>query len=282
MSGGKNGWQVFRALRYPNYRLFFGGQFVSVIGTFLTNTAMGWLGGTLTDDPHQKAMFISLVLFASQIPLFILGPVAGVWVDRMNWRKLLVGTQTLSMLQSFALAALALAHQINLPIAVGLALFQGLVNAFDIPGRQAFLVEMVTDRQDLANAIALNSTMVHSARLIGPAAAGLLIHWVGMGYCFLFDGFSYLAVIAALLAMRIEPRVMRKQKSVFQEFSDGLKYVAGFPPARELLVLMALFSLSGVPAAMVLMPLFGSHFGGASRGDLVYGFLVPQHPGSER
>jgi MFS family permease len=273
MSGGKNGWAVFRALRHPNYRLFFGGQLVSVIGTFLTNTAMGWLGGTLTNDPHRKALFISLVLFASQIPLFILGPLAGVWVDRMNRQKLLVGTQTLSMLQSFALAALALAHQINLPIAVGLALFQGLINAFDIPGRQAFLVEMVTDRQDLANAIALNSTMVHSARLIGPAAAGLLIHWVGMGYCFLFDGFSYLAVIAALLAMHITPRVMRKQKSVFQEFSEGLKYVAGFPPARELLVFMALFSLSGVPAAMVLMPLFGSHFGGASRGDLVYGFL---------
>lgn len=273
MSDENNGWQVFRALRHPNYRLFFGGQLISVIGTFLTNTAMGWLASTLTNDPHRKAMFISLVLFASQIPLFVLGPIAGVWVDRINRQKLLVGTQTLSMLQSFALAALALAHRINLPIAVGLALFQGLVNAFDIPGRQAFLVEMVTDRQDLANAIALNSTMVHSARLIGPAAAGLLIHWVGMGWCFLLDGFSYLAVIAALMAMRIQPRAARKQKSVFHEFSEGLRYVAGFPPARELLMLLAIFSLSGVPAAMVLMPLFGLHFGRAGRGDLVYGFL---------
>jgi MFS family permease len=273
MSSSKNGGHIFRALRHPNYRLFFGGQLISVIGTFLTNTAMGWLASTLTPDPHRKALFISLVLFASQIPLFVLGPIGGVWVDRINRQKLLVVTQSLSMLQSFALAWLALTHRIDLPIAVGLALFQGLVNSFDIPGRQAFLVEMVTDRQDLANAIALNSTMVHSARLIGPAAAGLLIHWVGMGWCFLLDGFSYLAVIAALIAMHIQARAARKPKSVFQEFYDGLRYVVGFPPARELLVLMALFSLSGVPAAMVLMPLFGIHFGGASRGDLVYGFL---------
>ncbi|MGD0540850.1 MAG: MFS transporter [Tepidisphaeraceae bacterium] len=273
MRGDNDGWRVFRALRHPNYRLFFGGQLISVIGTFLTNTAMGWLASTLTTDPHRKAMFISLVLFASQIPLFVLGPVGGVWVDRLNRQKLLVATQTLSMLQSFALAWLALTHRIDLPLAVGLAMFQGLINAFDMPGRQAFLVEMVTDRQDLANAIALNSTMVHSARLIGPAAAGLLIHWVGMGWCFLLDGFSYLAVIAALMAMRIQARAPRKPKSVFHEFYDGLRYVAGFPPARELLVLMALFSLSGVPAMMVLMPLFGSHFGGVGRGDLVYGFL---------
>ena len=146
-----------RALRHPNYRLFFGGQLISVIGTFLTNTAMGWLASTLTNDPHRKALFISLVLFASQIPLFVLGPIGGVWVDRLNRRKLLVGTQTLSMLQCFALAALSLTHRINLAWALGLALVQGLINAIDIPGRQAFVVDMVTDRQDLANAIVLNS-----------------------------------------------------------------------------------------------------------------------------
>ncbi len=262
-----------RALRHRNYRLFFGGQLISVIGTFLTNTAMGWLASTLTPDPHRKALFISLVLFASQIPLFVLGPIGGVWVDRLNHRKLLVGTQTLSMLQSFALAGLSLTHRINLGWALGLALVQGLINAIDIPGRQAFVVDMVTDRQDLANAIALNSTMVHGARLIGPAAAGLLIHWVGMGYCFLLDGFSYLAVIAALLAMRIKSRPRRERKPVLHELWEGFRYVAGFPPAREILLLIALFSLSGVPAVMVLMPLFGLHFGGSVRGDLVYGFL---------
>jgi MFS family permease len=157
--------------------------------------------------------------------------------------------------------------------ALGLALVQGLINAIDIPGRQAFVIEMVEDREDLGNAIALNSTMVHGARLVGPAAAGLLIHWVGMGYCFLFDGFSYVAIIAALLAMKIQPRPARPRKPVLHELYEGLRYVAGFPPARELLLLMALFSLSGVPAVMVLMPLFGLHFGGPHRGDLVYGFL---------
>jgi len=270
---GRRGWQALRALRHPNYRLFFGGQLISVTGTFLTNTAMGWLASTLTSDPHRKALFISLVLFASQIPLFVLGPIGGVWVDRLNRRKLLVATQTLSMLQSFALAGLSLTHRINLPWALGLALVQGLINALDIPGRQAFVVDMVNDRQDLANAIALNSTMVHGARLIGPAAAGLLIHWVGMGYCFLLDGFSYLAVIAALLAMRIESRPPRPRRPVLHELYEGLRYVAGFPPAREILVLTALFGLSGVPAVMVLMPLFGLHFGGHARGDLIYGFL---------
>lgn len=271
-NSGWRAWQALRALHHRNYRLFFGGQFISVIGTFLTNTAMGWLASTLTNDPRQKAFFISLVLFASQIPLFVIGPIAGVWVDRLRRQKLLVGTQTLSMLQSFALAALSLSHRINMYWAVGLALAQGLINAVDIPGRQTFVIEMVEDRQDLANAIALNSTMVHSARLIGPAAAGLLIHWVGMGYCFLLDGFSYLAVIAALLSMHIKPVPPRPRKPVLHELYEGLRYVAGFPPARELLLLMALFSLSGVPAIMVLMPIFGLHFGG-QKGDLIYGFL---------
>jgi len=270
---GELGRLAFRALRHRNYRLFFGGQLISVIGTFLTNTAMGWLASTLTNDPHRKALFISLVLFASQVPLFVLGPIGGVWVDRLNRQKLLVGTQTLSMLQSFALAALALSRHINMYWAVGLALVQGLINALDIPGRQAFVVEMVTDRRDLANAIALNATMVHSARIIGPAAAGLLIHWVGMGYCFLLDGFSYLAVIAALMAMHIKPRPPRTKTSMLHELYEGIRYVAGFEPARELLGLMAIFSLSGAPAIMVLMPLFGLHFGGSGRGDLVYGFL---------
>ena len=264
---------TFRALRHRNYRLFFGGQIISLIGTFLTNTAMGWLGSTLTSDPHLKATYISLVLFATQIPMLVLGPFGGVWVDRLNRQKLIIGTQAFSMLQSFALAALSLSHRINIYWAVALALVQGIINAFDIPGRQAFVVEMVNDRQDLANAIALNSTMVHCARLIGPAIAGLLIHWIGMGYCFLFDGISYLAVLASLFAMHIQPRPPRQRKPVLHELHDGFRYVMGSAPARELMTLMALFSLSGLPAIMVLMPLFGIHFGGSTHGDLVYGFL---------
>jgi MFS family permease len=264
---------LFRALKHRNYRLFFGGQIISVVGTFLTNTAMGWLGSTLTPDPHRKALFISLVLFASQIPMFVLGPLAGVWVDRLNRQKVLLVTQTLSMLQSFALAWLSFTHRIDLASAVALALVQGIINAMDIPARQSFVVEMVTDRQDLANAIALNSTMVHLARLIGPAAAGLLIHGVGMGWCFLLDGISYIAVLIALASMNITPRPRPPRKSVAVELREGLRYIAHFTPARELILLMTIFSLSGIPAAMVLMPLFGSYFGGSHRGDLVYGFL---------
>jgi len=265
--------QVFRALRHRNYRLFFGGQFISVIGTFLTNTATGWLAFILTPDPQKKALFIGIVLFAAQIPMFVLGPIGGVFVDRVNRQKLIIVTQILSMLQSFALAALALSGWINIPEVIALALVQGLINSLDIPGRQAFLVEMVTDRQDLPNAIALNSTMVHSARLIGPAAAGLLIHWVGIGWCFLLDGCSYLAVIAALLAMRIQPRAIRKKSGVLAELREGFAYVVKFQPARELLLLMAIFSISGIPAVLVLLPLFGAHFGGARHGDMVFGFL---------
>lgn len=267
------GSQVIRALRHRNYRLFFGGQFISVVGTFLTNTATGWLAFILTPDPHKKALFIGIVLFATQIPLFVIGPIGGVIVDRVNRQKLIVTTQILSMLQSFALAGLALAHVINIPEVIALALVQGLINSLDVPGRQAFLVEMVTDRQDLPNAIALNSTMVHSARLIGPAAAGLLIHWVGIGWCFLLDGCSYFAVIAALLAMRIKPRKRPKKSGVLVELREGFHYIARFPPARELLLLMAILSISGVPAVLVLMPLFGAHFGGRGHGDLVFGFL---------
>ena len=267
-------WPVVRALRHRNYKLFFGGQLISVIGNFLTNTAMIWLAFLLTPNPQQKAWLIGIVAFSSQIPMFILGSFAGVWVDRLNKRKLLIVTQTLSMFESFALAALTLMKVINIPEVIGLALFQGVVNAMDIPGRQSFLVEMVTDRADLPNAIALNSTMVHTARLIGPAAAGLLIHWVGVGYCFLLDGISYLAVIGALMAMTIQPRPPRKKASVLEELREGFTYVLGFPPARVLLILMAILSLSGIPAMMVLLPIFGSHFGGAVHGDLVFGFLA--------
>jgi MFS family permease len=264
---------VFRALRHRNYRLFFGGQLVSLIGTFLTNTSMIWLAFILTPNPQKKAWLIGVVAFASQIPVFILGPICGVWVDRVNRQKLLVVTQSISMLQSFALAILSFTHLISIPWAIGLALLQGTINSIDIPGRQAFLVEMVTDRQDLPNAIALNSTMVHGARLFGPAIAGLLIGWLGIGWCFLLDGISYIAVISALVAMRITPRPPRSLASVREELREGWAYVRGFAPARILLLLMAVFSLSGIPAMMVLVPIFGSYFGKAEHGAEFFGFL---------
>src|SRR5947209_10918465 len=200
---------MLRAFRHRNYRLFFAGQVVSLVGTFLTQVATTWLVYHLTG----KAWLLGVVGFAGQIPMFALAPFAGVWVDRWNRRRLIVVTQTLAMLQSFALALLTFRYAGNQSIAVPgiivLSLVQGLINAFDMPGRQAFLVEMVTDRNDLSNAIALNSTMVHGARLVGPAVAGFLIYYVGAGYCFLLDGISYIALIAALLAMRTTPRPPR-------------------------------------------------------------------------
>lgn len=263
--------QLFlRALRHRNYRLFFAGQLVSLIGTFLTQVATVWLVYSLT----HKAWVLGVTGFVGQIPMFCIAPFAGVLVDRVNRRKMIVVTQILAMLQSFALAALALPHRINVIEIIALSLFQGLVNAFDMPARQAFLIEMVTDPADLANAIALNSTMVHGARLIGPALAGFLIYWVGAGWCFLLDGMSYIAVIAALLAMNIQPRNRPVRRSVLVELKEGLRYAYDVAPIRVLLLLMAVQSLSGIPAFTILMPIYGDYFGGAKHGAQTLGFLM--------
>jgi len=271
---------IFRALRHRNYRLFFGGQLVSLVGTFLTQIATVWFVYRLTKDTR----LLGIVGFAGQLPMFLLAPFAGVWADRVNRQRFIVLTQALSMLQSFGLAAVAfyfgrpghINTQVAVPSLIGLAIIQGLVNAFDMPARQAFLVEMVTDRADLANAIALNSTMVHGARLIGPAAAGLIIAAVGESLCFLIDAISYIGVIIALVAMRVTPRPPRAPKSVLHELAEGAKYVWHFRPIRVLLLLMAMLSLTGMPAISTLMPIFADHFstGGASRnGAQVFGFL---------
>jgi MFS family permease len=253
---------IARALRHRNYRLFFAGQIVSLCGTFLTQVAMVWLVYSIT----HSGKILGITAFAGQIPAFALGPFAGVWVDRLNRRRLIVITQTLAMCQSFALAGLiGFFHSsaVVVPGLVMLALAQGLINAFDMPGRQAFLVEMVDNRDDLANAIALNSTMVHAARLLGPALAGFLIHYVGAVLCFLLDGTSYIAVIAALLAMRLQPKPPRANgKSVLAELREGFSYVWRFAPIRAMLLLMAILSLTGMPAFSVLMPIFANALSG--------------------
>jgi MFS family permease len=206
--------------------------------------------------------------------MFTLGPFAGVWVDRLHRRGLLVITQTLAMLESFALAALALSGRITVNEIIALNFFQSIINAFDMPGRQAFLVEMVTDRRDLANAVALNSTMVHGARIIGPAVAGLLIAWVGEGLCFTIDGISYIFVILALLAMHVVHRKLPAPRSLLADLKDGCVYIWHFLPIRILLIVVAVISLTGIPALMVLMPIFAAHFAGAtSAGAKVYGLL---------
>jgi MFS family permease len=265
-----------RAFRHRNYRLFFAGQLVSLCGTFLSQVAVVWLVYRLTG----KAWVLGVVAFCGQVPLFVLAPFAGVWVDRWDRRRLLVITQALSAIQSFGVAAVAYwltgrsSHTAVIAIG-GLALFQGLVNAFDMPARQAFLVQMVEAREDLANAIALNSTMVHTARLIGPAAAGFLIFYVGEAMCFALDGVSYGAVIVSLLLMRVTRYAPPKSKvSVLGQLREGFDYVWQFTPIRALLLLMALLSLSGLPALTVLMPIFADFLGGPGRGPQTLGMLM--------
>ena len=262
-------WNVLvRALRHRNYRLFFGGQGISLIGTWMTRVATGWLVYRLTGS----AFLLGLVSFSGQIPILFLGPFAGVWVDRWNRHRVLVVTQILSMLESFALAALALAGTITVHEVILLNLFQGAVNAFDMPARQAFVIEMVEDQEDLGNAIALNSSLVNAARLIGPSVAGMLIAVVGEGYCFLIDGISYVAVIVSLLLMVVTagstPRV---RESVIAELRDGWNYVRRSLPISSILLLLTLISLVGMPYT-ALMPIFAGKIlhGGAH----TLGFLM--------
>jgi MFS family permease len=241
---------IGRALRHRNYRLFFFGQGISLVGTWLTRVATSWLVYRLTGS----AFVLGMIGFVGQIPTFFLAPIAGVWVDRWNRHRTLVVTQVLAMIQSALLAALAWGRPTVAGIAA-LSVFQALINAFDMPARQAFVVQMVEDRTDLPNAIALNSSMVNAARLIGPSVAGILIALFGEGWCFAIDAASYLAVIASLLAMRLEaiPAAPRKTR-VTAELVEGLRYVASHLPIRSVLLLLAVVSLMGMPYT-VLMPI---------------------------
>ena len=248
-SGVSHAW---RALRHRNFRLFFGGQTISLIGTWMTRVATGWLVYRLTGS----ALLLGTVSFAGQIPTFLVAPFAGVWVDRLDRRQVLVWTQTLSMVQSLTLAALTLSHHITIPLLLTLSVMQGCINAFDMPGRQSFMIKLVDDPRDLQNAIAINSSMVNAARLIGPSLAGMLIAVSSEGWCFLVDGISYLAVIASLLMMRLHaPVVKRAATSTLSELKDGWVYVSQFVAVRTILLLFAVVSLMGMPF-VVLMPVF--------------------------
>ncbi len=246
---------MLRALSHRNYKLFFSGQSISLIGTWMTRIATSWLVYRLTGS----AFLLGIVGFAGQIPSFVLAPFAGVLVDRWNRHRLLVATQVMALLQSLVMAVLALTGLIKIWHVIVLSILQGLINAFDMPARQAFVVEMVEKREDLANAIALNSSMVNAARLLGPSIGGVVIAAVGEGWCFLLDAISYLAVIASLMAMKITPRVMRTTTgaSIFQQLREGWTYAARFAPIRNVLLLLALVSLAGMPYT-VLMPVFAN------------------------
>jgi MFS family permease len=256
-SGNTSGTLAFmlRTLKYPNYRLFFGGQIVSVTGTWITMTATSWLVYRLTGS----ALLLGVVGFASQFPAFLMTPFAGIFVDRWDRHRLLVVTQTLSMVQSFVLAALTLTHTITIPWLIAVSVVQGLVNAFDMPTRQAFVVTLIEDKRDLGNAIALNSSMFNAARLLGPTVAGAIIAATNEGWCFFIDGVSYLAVIGSLLAMRVPSTATpsKKGESPLAQFKDGWDYTYGSRPIRSIITLIALVCLVGVPYT-VLMPVFAA------------------------
>ena len=264
-SGPSHAW---RALKHRNFRLFFAGQTISLIGTWMTRVATSWLVYRLTGS----ALLLGTVSFAGQIPTFVVAPFAGVWVDRLDRRQVLVWTQTLSMVQSLALAGLTLSHLITIHWILGLSVMQGIINAFDMPGRQAFMVQMVEDRRDLSNAIAINSSMVNMARLVGPSLAGMLIAVSSEGWCFLVDGISYIAVIISLLMMRLHvAQIQRKVNSTFTDMKVGWTYVSEFLPVRTILLLFALVSLMGMPY-VVLMPIFAAKV--LQGGPHTLGFLM--------
>jgi MFS family permease len=256
------------ALKSKNYRLFFAGQGISLIGTWMTQLATIWLVYNLTKSP----LMLGVVGFSSQIPSFFLSPFGGVFVDRFSRHRTLIGTQILAMMQSLALAVLALTGVIQVWHIIALSLVQGFINAVDAPARQTFVPELVERREDLANAIAINSTMFNGARLIGPAIGGLLLASVGAAYCFLIDGFSYIAVIIALLAMQIKPSKIRPTNAnPLQRIKEGFVYAFGFPPICSVLLLSALVSLMGLQYT-VLVPIFAEEIlkGGAE----TLGFLM--------
>src|SRR5579863_8457679 len=259
---------AWRALRHRNFRLFFGGQTISLIGTWMTRVATSWLVYRLT----KSSLLLGTVGFAGQIPTFLLAPLAGVIVDRIDRRRVLVWTQTLAMVQSLLLAWLTLSHRINIGEVLALSAMQGVINAFDMPGRQSFMIRMVEDRADLSNAIAINSSMVNAARLLGPSLAGLLIAVTNEGWCFLVDGVSYIAVIASLLMMRITRDAPRHQgATMMEQLRQGWDYVAESLPIRSILTLFALISLMGWPF-MVLMPIFAAQV--LHGGPHTLGFLM--------
>jgi MFS family permease len=263
---------ITRALKSRNYRLFFIGQGISLIGTWMQRTALLWLVSTQFSDVRSAAFWLGVVGFSSQIPAIVLTPLAGVLADRWNRRWMIICTQVLAMMQAMVLAGLTLTGVIQIWHIIVLSLWLGAVNAVDVPTRQSFVVDMVDRSQDLNNAIALNSSIVNGGRMIGPALGGIMTALFGAGSCFLLNGLSFLAVIASLLAMHIKPRTNTTvHKRIFSQMIEGFRYATGFPPIRGLLLIRALVSLVGIPYVS-LLPVFAGHLLGG--GPKSYGMLV--------
>jgi MFS family permease len=250
---------ILRALRHRNYKLFFGGQLISLVGTWMQAVAESWLVFRLTGS----STLLGATAFANQIPVFLFATIGGTVADRANRRSILIVTQTVSMVLPFILAILTLTHHVRVWHVFVLAACLGIVNAFDIPARQSFVVDMV-GREDLLNAIALNSSMVNGARVLGPSVAGLLVAAVGEGWCFLLNAISYIAVITGLALMRVPARELQVERRPMHDPTAGFRFVARTAPVRALMLLLGIVSFSGMPYA-VLMPIFAEHIlhGGA-------------------
>ncbi len=243
---------AFRALKSPNFKLFFYGQIVSLLGTFIQNLALGWLIYRLTDSPF----LLGVIGFAGQIPSLVLTPFAGVFADRLNRRKVLITTQAISMVMAFLLTFLFFTDRIEIWHIIAISIVNGMSLAFDTPFRHAFLVEMVGNKDLLPNAIALNSTLINSARFVGPTVGGFLIAWFGEGYCFLINGVSFLAVIGSLMAMKVIPLNKGKHRgSIMFEMVEGFKYSFNFKPIRYLILFVVAMGSFGLPF-QVFLPVF--------------------------
>ena len=241
----------FRAMQHRNFQLFIAGQLISLIGTWMQNMAQLWLVYRLT----HSAVLLGVFGFASQVPMLFLSSLGGYVGDRYERHRGVIATQTISMILAFVLAGLTLTHLINEWELIAIAFLVGIVNAFDVPIRQAFLVQMV-GREDLPNAIALNSSMFNGARVVGPAIAAFTVAWVGEGWCFFLNGLSFVAVIVALLLMRIEPREIKPStESPLKSFVQGFRFAMSDPPVRSTLLLLSVLSLFGLQYS-VLMPIY--------------------------
>lgn len=259
---------IFRSLKYRNYRLFFSGQSISLIGTWMQRIAMPWLVYHMTGS----ALLLGIVSFAGQIPSFLLSPLAGVLTDRLNRYHVLLVTQILSLIQAFVLAWLSLSGSIQIWQIIVLSVILGCINSFDIPSRHSFVIDMLEKKEDLGNAIALNSLMFNGARLIGPSVAGLILASAGEGVCFLLNAFSFIFVVASLLMMKLKPKEIRTSNSIMlKDLREGLNYTFGFPPIKHLILLLGVVSLMGMSYS-VLMPVFAKEI---LHGDShTYGFLM--------
>ncbi len=257
-----------RALNNRNYRLLFTGESVSLIGTWMTHIATGWLVYRMTNS----IWLLGLVGFLNQLPVFLVASIGGVLADRWDRRRTLLVTQALAMIHAFLMAGLALTGVITIGQILVLSVFQGLAKALDMPVRQSFLPEIIANREDLPNAIGLNSTTINTARLVGPSIAGILIAVAGEGICFLLDGISYIAAIVTLLAIKVNPTESKRERHhILRELKEGLIYTFGFVPIRSILLLLALVSLVGVPYT-VLMPVFAREI--LHGGPNTLGFLM--------